>query len=181
MIPTVPIRAVAMDESMGRLSWQRIATGGRQLPAGRAFPILRKTIRFAYYRYLHLKSVAVRLQVMRRTFAIGMTFLVMLWAASPALACLLPGRAMTTAEHACCKKMAEMCGSPSMPQSHSCCQKEVQPDTASILIAHQQSAPGLQVIMVMTAPSSAQDFELPGTTFGRLPSHSPPDFSVLRI
>jgi hypothetical protein len=175
----VIIRDVVTDESMGRLSWQTTAAGRRPVPAGRAFPILATVIRRSCHRNLHRKNVALRLEIMRRTFAIGMTFLVMLWAASPALACLLPGRAMTAAEHACCKQMAERCGSPNMPQSHSCCQKEVQPGTASIVVSHHQSAPAPQVLMVGTKPSSS--FELSGTIFDRVPSHSPPDSSVLRI
>jgi hypothetical protein len=43
----------------------------------------------------------------------------------PAMACLTPGVEMTAAEHECCKRMAQMCGSMNMPNSHSCCQKEV--------------------------------------------------------
>jgi hypothetical protein len=43
----------------------------------------------------------------------------------PAMACLVRGTEMTKAERACCKHMAQQCGSMNMPSSHSCCKKEV--------------------------------------------------------
>lgn len=51
-----------------------------------------------------------------------MLVITVLWAATPAIACLVPMRAMTQAEHDCCLKMAQECGSSMMPSSHSCCQ-----------------------------------------------------------
>lgn len=130
--------------------------------------------------YLRLKNGAVRLQMMRRMLAIGVALLAVLWIASPALACLLPGRAMTVAEHACCKKMAKMCGSAHMPHSHSCCKEEGQPSNTSVLLAHHQLAPSLQ-IAALYVPSRSREFALPGVTLDRPPSDSPPDSSVLRI
>ncbi|MBZ5654236.1 MAG: hypothetical protein LAO56_03040 [Acidobacteriia bacterium] len=47
---------------------------------------------------------------------------VLLWAAAPAMACLLPGFAQTEAERACCHHMAGHCGQSVMPVSHTCCQ-----------------------------------------------------------
>ena len=58
-----------------------------------------------------------------------MTFIAVLWAVTPAIACLVPTRQMTPAEHECCLKMAQQCGSSVMPSSHSCCQGH-QRDTA---------------------------------------------------
>lgn len=181
MTDNMPSRAVETDEPMGRLSWQKTATERRSLPAGRPVAVLEKAIRFCCPRDLHAKSTATRLQVMRRTYAIVVTFLVMLGATSPALACLLPGRPMTVAEHVCCKKMAEMCGSSRMPGSHSCCQKESQSGNTSILIAHHQSAPAVRVIMVLSTASSSREFELLEAILDRPPSDSPPNSSVLRI
>jgi hypothetical protein len=119
--------------------------------------------------------------MMRRTFAIVTVLLAFLWVALPALACLLPGRAMTPAEHACCKQMAKMCGSAHMPQSHSCCQKEVQPGNASILVAHHQFAPALQVLTVSFNFFSSRESELRGNALDRPPAYSPPVSSVLKI
>ncbi len=174
------IRAVKTDASSGCLSGQRTATGRRPLPEGWFFPIPEKAIGLCYEPYLRWKSGAFRLQMMRRTFAVVTVLLALLWVASPTLACLLPGPAMTAAEHACCKQMAKMCGSSRMPQSHSCCQK-VQPGNTSILIAYYQSAPALQVIRVLSTPSSPREFELPETALNRPLSDSPPASSVLRI
>jgi len=58
-----------------------------------------------------------------------MTLVAVLWAVTPALACLLPMQRMTPAERECCRKMAQQCGSSVMPSSHSCCQGH-QRDTA---------------------------------------------------
>jgi hypothetical protein len=58
-----------------------------------------------------------------------MTVIAVLWAVTPAIACLVPMRQMTPAEHECCRKMAQQCGSSMMPSSHSCCQGH-QRDTA---------------------------------------------------
>ncbi len=59
-----------------------------------------------------------------------MLVIVVLWAASPAVACLLPMASMTPAEHECCQKMAHQCGSAMMPASHTCCQ--AQPDHTAV-------------------------------------------------
>jgi hypothetical protein len=39
-----------------------------------------------------------------------MLVITVLWAVTPAVACLLPTRPMTAAEHECCRKMAHQCG-----------------------------------------------------------------------
>jgi len=54
---------------------------------------------------------------------------VLLWAATPTLACLLPGPAQTEAERECCHHMAEHCGQSAMPASHVCCQAPNHPAT----------------------------------------------------
>ena len=56
-----------------------------------------------------------------RTSALTMLVITVLWAATPAIACLVPMHQMTKAEHECCMKMARECGSSMMPSSHSCC------------------------------------------------------------
>jgi hypothetical protein len=118
---------------------------------------------------------------MRRALAIIVVFLAIVSVASPALACLLPGRVITAAERACCKRMAKMCGSGHMPQSHSCCQKVTQPGNPSIFVAHYQFAPALQVIAASSTPSTSPKFTLPAPAVDYPPSDSPPGSSVLRI
>jgi hypothetical protein len=182
----VLIRDSQTDTPEGRLSQQRIATERRPLFEGRGLPIRDEVIRLwhvCHEGHLRAKSVASRLQVMCRTLAVVMVFLAMFWVASPALACLLPGRTMTAAEQACCKRMAmaKMCGSGHMPQSHSCCQTEAQPVNTSIPIADHQFALALQVVAGLSTPLSLPEFALPGLTLIRPPSDSPPDSSVLRV
>src|ERR1700722_8871914 len=48
--------------------------------------------------------------------------IVLMWVASPAIACVLPGATLTPAERECCRHMAGQCGRASMPAGHSCCQ-----------------------------------------------------------
>ena len=155
--------------------------GRRPLSETRDFPILQKVIGFCYQGHLRRKSVALTLQRMRRTLAIVTVFLAMSWVASPALGCLLPGRAMTAAERACCEQMAKMCGAGHMPQSHSCCQQVARPGNTSILVAHYQLAPALQVTVASLAPSTSPEFTLPGPAVDHPPPDSPPGSSVLRI
>ena len=57
---------------------------------------------------------------------------VLLWAATPAMACLLPGSAPTPAEHACCHHMIEHCGQSAMPTNHACCQAPIYPETVVV-------------------------------------------------
>jgi hypothetical protein len=122
------IHAVNPGESMGRLYWQKTVTGRRPLSSGWNLSIEERAAWSCYQRYLRWRNNMSRLHIMRRAFATGVTFLMLGWAAAPALACLLPERSMTAAEHACCKQMPKMCGAANMPQSHSCCQTTTVPD-----------------------------------------------------
>src|SRR6516164_2976047 len=67
---------------------------------------------------------------MNRAGAFAMALIIVLWAVTPALACLLPGQQMTTAEEECCQKMAQQCGSAMKPSSHTCCHHPDQQETA---------------------------------------------------
>src|SRR5487761_438399 len=58
---------------------------------------------------------------------IGIFALALLFAALPVMACAVPSAAMTPAERACCKKMAEQCGGANMAKSHSCCKATATP------------------------------------------------------
>jgi len=53
--------------------------------------------------------------------------LVLLFAALPVMACVVPNTAMTAAERECCKKMAEQCGDMGMAKSHPCCKVTATP------------------------------------------------------
>jgi hypothetical protein len=131
-----------------------------------------------------------RLDTMRRAFAMGVTFLMLGWAAAPALACLLPGRAMTAEEHACCKQMSKMCGSANMPQSHSCCQTTAVPDRlpaikSSSLDVNSKYAGLILLHALPLSPAVATMAEL-GSPPEVVEIHSPPvsppvTVSVLRI
>ena len=67
---------------------------------------------------------AVQIMRMTRTRAFALLTIALLWAITPALACVLRGATLTVAEQKCCQHMAEQCGSPMMPASHSCCKAQ---------------------------------------------------------
>ena len=71
----------------------------------------------------------VRVNRIRTAVVLGA---VLLWAATPAMACLLLGFAPTAAEHECCHHMAGHCGQSAMPTSHACCQAPIYPETVVV-------------------------------------------------
>jgi hypothetical protein len=109
---------------------------------------------------------------------------VLLWAVTPAMACLLPGFAPTAAERECCHHMAGHCGQSAMPASHTCCQAPKHPAT---LVA-QANLPVKNAVAALPTISHAR---LPGgiaaSSRCAAYSESPPgqalscSFSVLRI
>jgi hypothetical protein len=111
--------------------------------------------------------------------------IVLIWVASPAIACVLPGATLTPAERECCHHMAAQCGQVAMPASHSCCQtrshhSDALPQaTASVPTRH----------LAIAAVTAQATFVLPVATPERLAIylHSPPpdtissSISILRI
>jgi hypothetical protein len=85
---------------------------------------------------------------MNRAGTFGMALIMVLWAVTPALACLLPGQEMTTAEQECCQKMAGQCGSAMMPSSHTCCQHADEGETSVSPVA-KYSAPRHFTVVVL--------------------------------
>ena len=49
------------------------------------------------------------------------------------MACLAPGVQLTQEEQACCREMAEQCGSAGIAADHSCCQKVVSVEQVAIV------------------------------------------------
>ena len=113
--------------------------------------------------------------------------LLLLLVALPVLACVQPGVAMTAAERACCKQMAQRCGDAGMAKSHGCCHPQVSradwhalqssPPLDHILGASQArpAADGavvnLQIVPIVPAFSSTDS--PPGLLY--------PDTTILRI
>lgn len=124
----------------------------------------------------------VRVNRIRTAVVLGA---VLLWAAAPALACLLPGLAQTEAERACCHHMPGHCGRSAMPVSHACCQAPIYPET---VVVQEQASPlknaisalpttiGVQLPAVLAASSRCLAFleTPPGQPLSR-------SASVLRI
>jgi len=110
---------------------------------------------------------------------------VLLWAATPAMACLLPGLPQTEAERECCHHVAEHCGQSAMPASHACCQAPTYPEPVVLqgqasplknAIAAVPNTIGVQLPAVLATSSRClASLESPP---GQPPSCSP---SVLRV
>ena len=118
----------------------------------------------------------------------GVAILAMLLAALPVMACARPGAAMTVAEHACCKRMAEQCGGSGMAKSHGCCQPQVSPSELHALKApaSQLDHPLLGAHAQPVASQAIFDSQLLFTASMPPPTDSPPGelstaTTVLRI
>lgn len=119
-----------------------------------------------------------------RIGALTMLVITVLWAATPAIACLVPMRAMTQAEHDCCLKMAQECGSSMMPSSHSCCQGHQHDPVVSPVTTYSPTRPSdvaivpqisIQLIASQSVSIHVQALEAPP------PESSPGCSSILRI
>ena len=111
--------------------------------------------------------------------------IVLMWVASPAIACVFSGATLTPAERECCHHMAEQCGQAAMPASHSCCQTKshhsdaLPQASASVPTRHLTYAvAAIQTTIVVPVPNPAW--------LGVYPHSPPPDtvssfISILRI
>ena len=89
---------------------------------------------------------------MRVARILTVAILLALWGALPALACLLPQRALTPSEMKCCAHMAGNCGGK-MQTSHSCC-KPVANQGVAVLTAANQVKP-ISMALLVTPLSAA--------------------------
>src|ERR1035438_3597160 len=85
-----------------------------------------------------------------RVRAFALLTIALLWAITPAMACVLPGATMTPAERECCHHMAEQCGSSVMPASHSCC--KAQGPTNTVLPQAQAAGPVRPLTIAVLPP-----------------------------
>lgn len=119
-----------------------------------------------------------------RAGALTMLVITVLWAATPALACLVPMRARTQAERDCCLKMAQECGSSMMPSSHSCCQVQRHETAVTPVSNYSPTRPFDLVVVPQTAilPVAKTSTFATTTAFETPPPESSPGCSsILRI
>src|SRR5437588_6160056 len=116
--------------------------------------------------------------------ALTMTVIAVLWAVTPAIACLVPMHQMTPAEHECCLKMAQQCGSSVMPSSHSCCQGHQRETTVAPVSTYPPNRPfGLAIVppSSIVLVDSAVTYPISSALEAPPPDSSPGSRSVLRI
>jgi len=108
-----------------------------------------------------------------RTRAFALLTIALLWAVTPAMACVLPGATMTPAERECCHHMAEQCGSSMMPASHSCCKAH---GPTNNVLPQAQSAGPVRPLTIAVIPPIAALAALPVVTVRFYLSflHAPP-------
>src|SRR5947208_445627 len=111
--------------------------------------------------------------------------IVLMWVASPAIACVLPGATLTPAERECCHHMAEQCGQAVMPASHSCC--KTRSDHSDALPQATASVPtrhltlGIVTTQVIFARPMASPERLPIYLHSPPPDTGSSSISILRI
>jgi len=119
---------------------------------------------------------------MRRFACVAIAFLAFCWTASPIVACVISGKAMSAQENDCCQHMTEMCNSARMPRLHSCCKTEARPSNGLLVTKDDRSGPTLQMVAALPPPTSR---EIPiffqGSTNDRPPTESLSSTTILRI
>ena len=112
---------------------------------------------------------------------VGACVLALTLAVLPVAACVLPGTAMTAAEHDCCKKMAEQCGHAGMAKSHSCCQISAAPEKRQALKASGTQVADLSLMVVQNLRVSAPAISATATHLALQVSdvHDPPGLESL--
>ncbi len=116
----------------------------------------------------------------------GVLVLLLVTCLTPAMACMVPGAQMTTAERACCRMMNYQCGQMGMPSSHGCCQK-TPPSLYDLALATKPPAHHPAAVAVISL--AASELVNPASAVaGRVehPDYSPPEsapstISILRI
>jgi len=129
-------------------------------------------------------SKSGRLMRVNRAGALTMTMVAVLWAVTPAIACLVPMHQMTPGEHECCRKMAQQCGSSVMPSSHACCQGHQRETAVSPVSTYPPNRPFALAIVPPSSiilVDSALTFPISPELEAPPPESSPGCRSVLRI
>ena len=136
-----------------------------------------------------LLSVVDRLVMLKLLIKLGVSALALMLAALPLAGCVLPGAAMTSAEHECCKKMAEQCGDMGMAKSHPCCKLTATPSDFHALKTASSQLDHVSLVLSYALPLTAQTdvyFSLAQWSSRVSCTHSPPGLeslatTVLRI
>ena len=113
---------------------------------------------------------------------VGVFALALMLATLPAVACVLPGAAMTPAEQDCCKKMAGQCGHAGMGKSHPCCQMSAAPSNLHAFKTSATQVGDLSLIVLHSLPVSVHSITALTATpmaFWISDVHGPPGLECL--
>ena len=119
-----------------------------------------------------------------RTRAALVLGMVLLWAVTPSIACLLPGHVPAPVVKQCCHQAAEDCGQTSAPVTHACCNAPTRPDAVLVLPDTRQQDRDVTALVIsesltlLAVPAHVQNHSPFGSPPGDPVSFQP---SVLRI
>jgi len=125
-----------------------------------------------------------RLVIVRRIGVTVMVGAVLLWTATPVMACLIPCLAAVPAKQECTHHMGMDCGHPRMTTGRTCCQMSSRPGLATVETQVSRSQKRVHaVIPVVIHPflSGVSIQSTSPTIFKSPPNETPPRSSVLRI
>jgi len=109
--------------------------------------------------------------------------LLLLWMASPALRCLVPGEVLTAQEQACCKSMGGQCGD-APASDHPCCKRvtsSAQPAMVSVQFSTHPTFAVVPALAMSIPPAIEREFAGNRLIDPSPPSQDPHFSPILRI
>jgi hypothetical protein len=102
---------------------------------------------------------------------------------APLLACAFPGQELNEEEQACCRHMAQRCGSMDMSSSHSCCQTEIRQAGPMLQVERAPIAPQMMSAFIVSVPIlwGTDSFHILTGDFHPPPESPPTSAANLRI
>ena len=125
-----------------------------------------------------------KLVIVRRIGVSVMVGAVLLWMATPVMACLIPCLAPVPSKQECAHHMGMDCGHPMMTGGRACCQMSSSPGLATVETQVSRSHKRVHVVVPVVAHVFLSDVSMRSTSlafFKSPPTETPPRPSVLRI
>jgi len=125
-----------------------------------------------------------KLVIVRRIGVSVMVGAVLLWTATPVMACLIPCLTPTPSKQECARHMGMDCGHTMMTAGRTCCQMSSRPGPATVETQVNRSQKRVDAAVPVVVHAFLSDVSLQSTSptiFKSPPNETPPLLSVLRI